>query len=159
MRGKCFGNFSSFYWISTSGSDDHSFNDYNEPTSPQSSLSGFSQNTSYFTEFKNCLHGSNSSLNDDLEAQEAYRCAFLTAIDDSKTPQKKQKQCTCFFIFLQENNILRDGAFLTSIVLPHYLALSSTLVLHRDVSLTSQFSTEKFQFKPQLTSHYLVSTT
>ena len=42
--------------------------------------------------------------------------------------------------------------------MPPNLKISSKPDLHRDDSLTSQFSTEKFQFNPQLTSLYMVST-
>ena len=46
----------------------------------------------------------------------------------------------------------------TSIVMPPTLTLSSKAGLHRDDFLTSQLSTEKMQFKAQLTSLCLVST-
>ena len=42
--------------------------------------------------------------------------------------------------------------------MPPTRKLSSKPDLHRDDSLTSQLSTEKFQFKPELTSLYMVST-
>ena len=62
-------------------------NDYKERNSPKSSLSEFSQNTIPFTEFKNSLHGSCASLDDEMEVQEASSSAPLTLIQDSKTWQ------------------------------------------------------------------------
>ena len=48
----------------------------------------FSQYNTCFTEVKNSLHASNSSLNDQVEVQEASGSAPLTDIDDSKLPKK-----------------------------------------------------------------------
>ena len=61
-----------------------------EPVSPQSSLSDFSQNTPQFTEVNDSFHGSNASLNDEMEIHETSTSAPLTVIHDSKTPQKNK---------------------------------------------------------------------
>ena len=58
-------------------------NDYKEPVSPQSPLSCLSQNTTLYTEVKNSLHGSNASLDVEMEVQEASSIAPFTVIHDS----------------------------------------------------------------------------
>ena len=68
-------------------------NEYKEPVQPQSSLSDSYQNTTPFYAFKNSLHGSNASLNDGMEVEEASFSAALTVKHDSKTATK-QKFCT-----------------------------------------------------------------
>ena len=55
-------------------------------------------------------------------------------------------------------NILIDPAFPNLNLLPPTLRQSSKPDLIRDDSLTSELSTEKFQFKAQLTSHHMVPT-
>ena len=85
-------------------------NDYKEPVSPQSSLSEFPQDSTPLTAVKNSLHGSNNSQNDEMEVQEASNGAPLTVIHDSKTRQKKQKLCNCFF-HVPEQEILHLQKF------------------------------------------------
>ena len=55
-------------------------------------------------------------------------------------------------------NSLTDLAFLNSNLMHPTLKSLSKPDLHRGDSLTSQLYTEKFQFKPQVTSLYMVST-
>ena len=63
-------------------------NDYKEPLSPQSSNSDFSQKTTTLTEVEDSLQGSNASLNDKMEFQNALRSAPLIVIRDSKVSKK-----------------------------------------------------------------------
>ena len=130
-----------------------------ETVSSQSSLSDLSQNTIPLTEVKNSLHGSNIPLHDEMEIQEASGSAPSTVDivsnssqktkcskpDSPKSPQKR-------------NNKLNDLPFLPSNIRPPFLKPSAGSYLHRDASLTSELSTEKFQFESQLTSPYMVST-
>ena len=57
----------------------------------------------------------------------------------------------------RKHNGLNGLDFQNSKVMPPTLKPSAQLDLHRDDSLTSQLSTEKYQFKPQLISQYMVS--
>ena len=63
-------------------------NDYEETVSPQSSFSDFSQIKTPFTEVNNSLHGSNASLDDEMEFHEPSKDAPLIVKNVSKTPQK-----------------------------------------------------------------------
>ena len=54
--------------------------------------------------------------------------------------------------------ILKDSRFSFSNLMPPTLKPSQKLEMHREASLTSQLSTEKFQFFSQLTSLFMVST-
>ena len=65
--------------------------DYKKLDPPQSSPSDISQSTTSFTEVKNSLHGSKTSLNQDGEIQEASSSAPSTVIHDSKTRQKNSE--------------------------------------------------------------------
>ena len=58
---------------------------------------------------------------------------------------------------MKQNNVLNDPAFLSSKLFPPTVKPSSKHDIHIDDSLTSQLSIEKFQFKAQLTSIYMVS--
>ena len=69
----------------------------------------------------------------------------VSAPASSKVPERKQ-------------NISKDPPFFNSNIMPPTLKLLSKPHLHSYVSLTTQLSTEKFQFKPQLTSLYKLST-
>ena len=60
-----------------------------KPVSPHSSLSDVSQNTTPFTEVEDSSHGSNVSLNDELEIQGASRSAPSTVKNDSN-PRKME---------------------------------------------------------------------
>ena len=81
------------------------------------------------------------------------------AIHDSKTTQK-----TNFLNLILQSpgrgntKISNDPAYITSNVMPPTLKLSPGPDLHTDFSLTAQLSSEKFPFKRQLTSLYVVST-
>ena len=63
-------------------------NVYKEAVSPQSSLSDFSRNTTPFAEVKNSLHGSDASVNNEMEIHVASSGAPSIVVYDSKTPQK-----------------------------------------------------------------------
>ena len=65
-------------------------NDYEEPISPQNSLSDFSQDTTPFPVLKNSSHGSNTSLNAEMEVHEASSSALLLVLHDSKTLRKNK---------------------------------------------------------------------
>ena len=77
--------------------------------------------------------------------QKLHKKNKISARDSWKSPQRK-------------HNILTGPAFSTSRVMFPTLKLSSKPNLHRDDSLTFQLPSEKFQFEPQLTSLYTVST-
>ena len=79
-----------------------------------------------FTEVKNYLHGSNASLIDEIEIQEACISAPSTIIHDSKIPQKNEISAPNFLkIWNSKYKILTAPAFLTSNLTPHTLNLSS----------------------------------
>ena len=63
-------------------------NDYKEMVSPQSLLSGLSQDTAPFAEVKNSLLGFNASMIVEIESQEASGSAPSTVKSDSGSPQK-----------------------------------------------------------------------
>ena len=87
-------------------------NDSEEIVSPQRSFSGLLQNTSPFTEVKNSLHGSNTSLNDDLEFQGASSIAPLTVKGYSKTLQKiKPVKPIPEYLHKRNSKFLKDPAF------------------------------------------------
>ena len=67
----------------------------------------------------------------------------ISELDSSTFPERK-------------NNVFTDPAILTSNAFPLTLKPLSKPDLHRDDSLTSQSSSENFQFKPQLRSLYMV---
>ena len=134
------------------------WHDSKEIVSPQRSLSGLLQNTTPFTEVKNSLHSSNTSLNGELEFQGASSIAPLTVKKGSKILQKL-KLVKLFPLNLHKGKtkILRDPAFLTSNVMPPTLKPTSKPDLQRQDSKKSQLSTEKVQFKSQLMSLSVVS--
>ena len=66
-------------------------NEHKDPAGPQSSLSGFSQIFTPFTEANNSLHGTNASLKDEMGVQMNSSSATSTVIHDSKTLQMKTK--------------------------------------------------------------------
>ena len=116
-----------------------------EPISPQSSLSDFSQTTTSFTEFKNSLHGSKATLQDEIEVQEASVSAPSTVIHDSKIPEKTNNLHLTFPSPRKGNaNFKLLLAFLTSNVTLPTLKPSSSPDLRRDDSLTYQLPTERF---------------
>ena len=79
-----------------------------------------------------------------MEVQEAYSSAPLTAIHDSKTPQKKNSAPVFSKSPKRKNKFSADRAVLTSNVrLPTLKPLSKT-DLQREDSLTPQLSTESF---------------
>ena len=125
-------------------------NDYEEPVSPQSSLSEFLQDSTPLTAVWNSLHGSNNSQNEQMEVQGASNSAPLSVIDDSKTRQKNKNSAPASSTSPKRKYFTFKcfASYSESVTKPH---------LHRDDSLTSQLSTEQFQFKPQLTSLYMVS--
>ena len=127
-------------------------NYYQKTELPQSSFSDISQNKNSITEIKNSLHGSQGSLNDAMESQRASSNAPSTATKDSQNPQKT-KTCESDSPKSQRNNynILKEPAFLKSNVIPPILNSWHKADLHRDNSVTSQFSSEIFQFEAQLT--------
>ena len=134
-------------------------NDYKENVSPQRSLSDFSQNTTPFTEVKNSLHGSNASFNDVIYIQVASTIAPSIVQQDSKIARRNKFSAPDSSESLKRKyNILTDRAISTSNVVPPALKPLSELDLPRKDSLTSHLSTENFQFKPQLTPLYMVST-
>ena len=63
---------------------------------PQRSLSDLSQINTPSIEFKNSLHGSNASLNDDMEIQEASSSAPSTVEKDLKKRIKTEEIWTWF---------------------------------------------------------------
>ena len=91
--------------------------------------------------------------------QEASSSAPLTVIRESKIPQKNKVSASDSSKYQKmKYNVWTDPALLTSNVMRFTLKPSMKHDLHRDDPLTSQLSTEKLQFKPQLTSLYMVST-
>ena len=128
--------------------------EHKETLSPESSLSDLSQKTTLFSDIRISLQGFNASLKGEMENQEASSSTPSNVIDDSKTPRKiKNSAPDSSKPPENKNNILTDPAILTSIVMPDpaILTLSQNLDLHRDDSLTSELTAEKFQFKPHLT--------
>ena len=102
---------------------------------------------------KNSLHGSSTSLVDGMETQEDFSCSPLTVKSDSKSPQNKMTFALDSSKSPEKKyNGVYDTAFLTSIFTPPTLKPPPKLDLHRADSLSSQLSTEKFQFKSRKTS-------
>ena len=94
-----------------------------------------------------------------MEIQEGSSRAPSTSKNDSEPPQKNQiSELDSSLSTKKEYNYSTDRAFLTWNVMPPTLKSSSKTDLDRDDSLTSQLSTENFQFKPKLTPLYMVST-
>ena len=61
---------------------------HKESISPQSPFSDLSQKSTAFTEIKNSLHGSQTSLSDKMVTQEASASATSIINDDSKFRKK-----------------------------------------------------------------------
>ena len=72
--------------------------------------------------------------------------SMISSPDPSQAPKRKY-------------NILNDPSFLASNTMPPNLKPPQKPDLHRDDNLVKSLSTEKFQFKPQLTSLYMIPTT
>ena len=118
--------------------------DYKEPVSPRSSLSDFPQKTAPFTEFKNCLHGYNASLNCEMEVHEASSSSHSTVKHDSKIPQKiKSSAIDSSKCPKRKYNIITP-AFPTWNAVPHSLKQSSIPVLHGDDSLKFHYQWKIF---------------
>ena len=83
----------------------------------------------------------NISVKTEMNAENS----MISTPDPSQAPKRKY-------------NILNDPSFLASNTMPPNLKPPQKPDLHRDDPLMKSLSTEKFQFKPQLTSLYMIPT-
>ena len=99
---------------------------YKGTLSPQSSLSDLLQNRNPPTELKNSLHGSFTSLTDEMQTQDAScNIPSTNRKDFSETPKKCEPHSSKSP--QKKNNILNDSAFLPSNILPPTLKPSQKL--------------------------------
>ena len=131
-------------------------NENKDTVSSQQLFPDFSQNT----EIENFSHGSCTILPETVEFQEGTSHTHSTIGREASKNHQKITKCepnTSNFPKLK-NNILNDHTFLTSNIMPPTLTPSEKPDSRKHESSTSQLSTEKYQFRPHLTSLYMVST-